>query len=68
MNGKKIYLEDSLEYLKSYIEIEVGNSFHLIENLSGEENRPILLETFKNLMERINHAIDHIKVDHLDGR
>lgn len=68
MSGKKIYLEDSLDHLKKYIEIELGLTFEVIEILTGEENRPYLLENFKKVTEDINHAIDHIKVDHLDER
>ena len=66
MSGKKIYLEDSLDHLSKYVEQELGTNFDFFESLAGEENRPALLEKFEDLMEKINHAIEHIKVDHLD--
>lgn len=66
MGNKKIYLEDSLEHLKSYIENIIGNDFDVIESHTGEGSRDFLKPMYETLMERINHAIDHIKVDHLD--
>lgn len=65
---KKIYLEDSLEHLKKYISIELGNEFDSIEKQIGEDKRLILLNSFLLLMEKINHSIDHVKVEHLDGK
>lgn len=66
MSGKKIYLEDSLNHLKVYIEKELGIIFDNIEIQWGEENKKYLLSQYEYVMEKINHSIDHIIVDHVD--
>ena len=42
--------------------------FDLIETQVGEHKRSILVNSFVALLAKINHAIDHIKKDHLDDR
>lgn len=57
-------LKKSLEHLKVYIENIIGSDFDYIESHCGEGSRDLLKPMYENLMERINHSIDHVIVDH----
>jgi hypothetical protein len=59
-------INDSLDHLFKYIHNEIGVQYDSIEKQLGKEHRDFLLASFKILMEKFGHAIDHIKTDFKD--